>query len=118
MSKNLVKKGNLDKPLILYNRTKKRSDELAAKISSEVGPGKTKVVDTVEEAAKEADIIFICLGDDAAVKDTVDAILKGDVAGKLIVDCSTVHPDTTNSLEKKITQKGAEFVGMPGKLSS
>lgn len=113
MCKNLVEKGNLDKPLILYNRTKKRSDDLAAKIASEVGKGKTKVVDKISDATKEADIIFMCLGDDAAVNSAVDTILQEDVKGKLVVDCSTVHPDTTNALEKKITEKGAEFVGMP-----
>jgi 3-hydroxyisobutyrate dehydrogenase-like beta-hydroxyacid dehydrogenase len=109
MCKNLVEKGNLDKPLIIYNRTKKRSDDLAAKISSDVGSGKTKVVDTINDATKESDIIFMCLGDDAAVNDAVDMMLQEDVKGKLIVDCSTVHPDTTNALEKRITEKGAEF---------
>lgn len=110
MSKNLVEKGNLDKPLILWNRTKKRADDLAATL----GSSKTKVADTINDAAKEADIIFMCLGDDASVHATVDKILEEDVKGKLVVDCSTVHPDTTNALEKKITEKGAEFVGMPG----
>lgn len=109
MCKNLVDKGNLDKPLILYNRTKKRSDHLAASL----GADKTQVVDTVNVAVKSADIIFMCLGDDAAVNSTVDVILKEDVKGKLIVDASTVHPDTTNALEKRVTEKGAEFVGMP-----
>lgn len=110
MCANLVSKGSLEKPLILYNRTKKRSDDLAAKL----GADKTQVVDTVGEAVKESDIIFMCLGDDVAVNSAVDTMLEGDVKGKLIVDCSTVHPDTTNALEKRITEKGAEFVGMPG----
>jgi 3-hydroxyisobutyrate dehydrogenase-like beta-hydroxyacid dehydrogenase len=73
------------------------------------------VVENVSDAVKKADIVFLCLGDDAAVNSTIEAILEGDVKGKLIVDCSTVHPDTTNGLEKRITEKGAEFVGMPGK---
>ncbi|KAF2626428.1 hypothetical protein BU25DRAFT_411820 [Macroventuria anomochaeta] len=109
MCTNLVSKGNLDKPLILYNRTKKRSDDLAKKL----GTDKTKVVENVNDAVKESDILLMCLGDDAAVNSTVDEILKGDVKGKTIVDCSTVHPDTTNALEKRITEKGAEFVAMP-----
>jgi len=112
MCKNLVEKGNLDKPLILYNRTRKRSEDLAAKIASDVGSGRTEVVENISDTVK-ADIIFMCLGEDASVNETVDAILEQDVQGKLIVDCSTVHPETTNSLEKKITKKGAEFVGMP-----
>lgn len=106
----MVEKGKLDKPLIIYNRTKSRAEDL----SSKLGASKTKVVDTVNDAVKASDIIFMCLGDDAAVNSAVDAMLQEDVNGKLIVDCSTVHPDTTNSLEKRITEKGAGFVGMPG----
>lgn len=109
MCKNLVEKGNLDKPLILYNRTKKRADDLSANL----GTDKTKVVDNISDAVKSSEIIFMCLGDDAAVKETVNTILQEDVTGKLICDCSTVHPDTTNALEKIITASGGEFVGMP-----
>ncbi|KAF2877612.1 6-phosphogluconate dehydrogenase 2 [Massariosphaeria phaeospora] len=109
MCKNLVEKGNLDKPLVLYNRTKKRADDLSAQL----GFDKTIVVDTIGEVVKRADIIFLCLGDDAAVNGAVDVLLQGEVEGKLIVDCSTVHPDTTNALEARIIGKNVEFVGMP-----
>lgn len=109
MCANLVSKGNLDKPLILYNRTQKRSDDLCSKL----GSSKTKVAPTIPEAVQNSDIVFICVGDDAAVNSTVDTILSLDVKGKTIVDCSTVHPDTTNALESRISAAGAEFVGMP-----
>ena len=109
MCANLVSKGNLDKPLILYNRTQKRADDLSAKL----GLSKTKVASTIPEAVKDSDLILICVGDDAAVNSTVDTILEQNVQGKTIVDCSTVHPDTTNALEKRITAAGAQFVGMP-----
>ena len=111
MCKNLVDKGNLDRPLILYNRTKKRADDL----SETLGTYRTTVVDNISDAVKSADIIFVCVGDDAAVNSTVDVILEQDVTGKLVVDCSTVHPDTTEALERRVTGKGAEFVGMPGR---
>lgn len=113
MCKNLAEKGNLDKPLILYNRTKKRADDL----SSQLGTDKTKVVDTIKDAVSSADIIIMCLGNDASVNSTIDTILENDVTGKLIVDSSTIHPDTSNALEKRITEKGAEFVAMPGQSS-
>ncbi|KAH7120769.1 hypothetical protein B0J11DRAFT_507822 [Dendryphion nanum] len=109
MCKNLVEKGHLDKPLILWNRTTKRSTDLSASL----GADKTAVADSISEAVKPADIIWICLGDDAAVNAAVDVILQQNVSGKLIVDSSTVHPDTTNALEKRLIGKGAEFVGMP-----
>ncbi|CBX90974.1 similar to 6-phosphogluconate dehydrogenase NAD-binding [Plenodomus lingam JN3] len=109
MCKNLVEKGNLDKPLILYNRTLSRSDDLSAKL----GSSKTKVASTIQDAVKDADIIFMCLSDDATVSSTVDTILESNIAGKLIVDCSTIHPDTTNALDNKITKNNASFVAMP-----
>jgi 3-hydroxyisobutyrate dehydrogenase-like beta-hydroxyacid dehydrogenase len=109
MCKNLVEKGNLSQPLIIYNRTQKRADDL----SSKLGKDKTKVASTIEEAVKSADIIFTCVGDDQAIDDTINAALKTDVKGKLFIDCSTVHPDTTNGLAERIKSSLAEFVACP-----
>ncbi|KAF2098733.1 6-phosphogluconate dehydrogenase-like protein NAD-binding protein [Rhizodiscina lignyota] len=109
MCKNLVEKGNLDKPLILWNRTQKRADDLAATL----GTSGAKVASTIQDAVKPADIIFICVGDDKADRETVDTITSVNVDGKLIVDCSTVHPDTTLELESTLAAKGAAFVAMP-----
>jgi 3-hydroxyisobutyrate dehydrogenase-like beta-hydroxyacid dehydrogenase len=109
MCKNLVEKGNLSEKLILYNRSSWRAKELSEKL----GDSKTEVADSIENAVSTADIVFICVGDDKAVKDTMDAALKVDVAGKLFVDCSTVHPDTTQELHMLITNKKAEFVACP-----
>ena len=109
MCKNLAEKGNLDKPLILFNRTKKRADDLSQKI----GTDKTKVASTIPEAVKDADIVFICVGDDPAAYETVESILSVDVTGKLVVDCSTVHPETSIALEKTLVAKGAAFVSGP-----
>ena len=109
MVKNLVEKGNLSKPLLIYNRTKRRADDL----SSDLGSGKTVVAGTIEEVVSEADIIFICLGDDKAITENVNTILAQDVKSKLLVDCSTVHPNTTNAIAKQVTNSGAHFVASP-----
>lgn len=109
MCKNLVEKGNLDTPLIIFNRTQKRADDLSQKLPS----GKSTVASSIEEGVSKADIIFTCVGDDAAINDTISTALKGNVKGKLFVDCSTVHPETTEALDKKITEAGAEFVACP-----
>ena len=115
MSKNVVNKGNLSQPLIIYNRTQQRAEDLSA----ELGSGKTKVASSIEEAVMPADLIFTCLGDDVAVKDTIEIALaiSGGVRGKLFCDCSTVHPDTTNELAQRIRAEGAQFVACPGKSS-
>lgn len=109
MCKNLVEKGDLTKPLIIFNRTEKRAQDLSASLT----PGKSTVVSTIAEAVSKADIIFTCVGDDAAIEETIDAALKGDVKGKLFVDCSTIHPDTSEGLSKKVSAAGAEFLASP-----
>ncbi|TRX98943.1 hypothetical protein FHL15_000285 [Xylaria flabelliformis] len=109
MSKNLVEKGNLEKPLILYNRTKKRSEDLAASLPA----GKTEVVDSIAEGVKKADIIFTIVSNDAAVKEAIGTVLQSDVKGKLIIDCSTIHPDTTKQIAEDVLAKGAEFIASP-----
>jgi 3-hydroxyisobutyrate dehydrogenase-like beta-hydroxyacid dehydrogenase len=107
MCKNLVEKGNLSADLIIYNRTTQRAKDLSAKI------GHSSVASSVTEAASAANIIFYCLGDDKAVLSTLDEILKADLKGKLIVDCSTVHPDTTTQESERIEAAGASFVACP-----
>lgn len=110
MCKNLVEKGDLSKPLIIFNRTNKRAEDLNAKLPS----GKSSVASSIEDAVSKSDIILTCLGDDAAIKDTISTAIKGNVKGKLFVDCSTVHPDTTTHLANIIEGQGAEFVACPG----
>ncbi len=112
MCKNIVEKGDLEKPLIIFNRTESRATDLKTKLPS----GKSVVASSLEEAVAKADIIFTCLGDDAAITDTLATALKGDVHGKIFVDCSTVHPNTTNMLAKSIQEKGAEMVACPGMI--
>ena len=111
MCKNLVEKGNLDKPLIIYNRTTKRAEDLSTKLPAST----TQVVSSINAAVQHSDIIFTCVGDDQAITDTINACLKADVKDKLFVDCSTVHPKTTDDLAKTITGRGAGFVACPGK---
>ena len=109
MVKNLAEKGSLDKPILIYNRTTSRAEALHEKVPH------TTVATTLEAAIDPADIIFICLGDDPAVSACVDSIVasKAGIRGKLIVDCSTVHPDTTTRIADALTAAGAGFVAMP-----
>ncbi|KAK3672097.1 hypothetical protein LTR78_008067 [Recurvomyces mirabilis] len=111
MVKNMVEKGDYTIPFLISNRTRARSDKLVSALPE----GKAKVVDTIAEAVKEADIIFTCVGDDKAIEETITAALqdKSAAKGKLFVDCSTVHPDCTNKLAKTINAAGADFVACP-----
>ena len=80
---------------------------------------KIKIAQSIGELVKQADVIFSCLADDAAILGTYGAALSegGDVKGKLFVDCSTVHPDTAIKLEDMMGAKGANFVASPGSFA-
>ncbi|KAL9037832.1 MAG: hypothetical protein Q9214_005526 [Letrouitia sp. 1 TL-2023] len=108
MAKNLVLKGNLSNPLILYNRRASRASALAAKM------GSPTVAATLLDAVNPSDIIFCCLTDERAVTEIFDTILENSVQGKLFVDCSTIGPQYTNRLAARLQVAGAEFVAMPG----
>ncbi|OTB03325.1 hypothetical protein M426DRAFT_321896 [Hypoxylon sp. CI-4A] len=109
MVKNLVEKGNLDKPVLIYNRTKKRAEDLAAKLPE----GKTQIVDSVEEGLKKADIIFTNLTNDAAVEGVYESILKGNIGEKLFIDSSTIAPETADKVAQLLADKGAQFIASP-----
>lgn len=110
MVKNLAEKADLGgNPVIIFNRTNSRSEDLSKKLGSD----KAKVASSIEDAVNAADIIFTCVGDDKAIEETINTALKGNAKGKLFVDCSTVHPDTTDKLAKTVQDAGAHFVACP-----
>ncbi|OKL57293.1 hypothetical protein UA08_07509 [Talaromyces atroroseus] len=112
MTKNLAQKAALSSPILLYNRTQSKA---AAHAESIGGPSKAKAVSSIADAVSASDIIFICVGDDAAVENIVDTALSSvpDIKGKLLVDMSTIHPDTTRKLNTQIRARGASFVSCP-----
>ena len=109
MSENLVAKGNLEKPLLLWNRTAARADELSQKI------GHSKAIHSLEDVVSQSDIIWTCLRDQEAVIETFEKILRGSVRGKLFLESSTITQAGTNRLANDLIEAGAEFVAMPGK---
>lgn len=104
MVKNLYEQGPDEcKSITIYNRTASKAEAM------QIGT----VASSVTEAVSKSDIIFTCLGDDKAMMETITEALKSDVKGKLFVDCSTIHPDTTDKLDKMIQEAGAGLVAMP-----
>lgn len=111
MSANIAKKGP-QATLTLYNRTTARAAAHAATLD-----GKATVANSIASAVAASDLIFICVGDDPALDSVVEAILSTgpntDLATKTIVDCSTVHPSTSQRTEKALLSAGAGFVACP-----
>ncbi|KAK9478586.1 NAD binding domain of 6-phosphogluconate dehydrogenase-domain-containing protein [Lipomyces japonicus] len=108
IANNLIAKGNLDSPLLVWNRSAKKYEGLTDQ-------GKYTIASSLEEAISKADIIFTILSNDEVVNAVYDTALKisDGVKGKTFVEASTIHPDTTRGLEKSATEAGAEFVASP-----
>lgn len=109
MCANLAQHGNLDSPLLVYNRTKQKAIGLANSLPTD----KAEVVESLPEAAARADIIFTCISNDEAVSETIDVLLQADVTRKLFIDCSSIHPDATQATADKVLAQGGEFVAAP-----
>lgn len=107
MCKNIVDKGKLEKPLVIFNRTISKAEALSSKI------GHSTVASSITDLVSKSDIILYCLGEDPSVLENVDKMLETSVEGKIFVDCSTIHPDTTKEENDKITKAGGLFVAMP-----
>ncbi|TVY28031.1 putative oxidoreductase [Lachnellula hyalina] len=110
MATNLQKhlKANSAAPLHFTNRTLSRGAPLEKLGGVPIA--------SVSEVLKGSDIIFLSLSDDAALQSIVSQILtppSGSLAGKIIVDTTTVHPDTTSSIASTLTEAGALFVAAP-----
>ncbi|PYH44288.1 NAD(P)-dependent oxidoreductase [Aspergillus saccharolyticus JOP 1030-1] len=112
MSRNIASKGPQNHPLTLYNRTASRAESFAATLPA----NKATVSTSLTTAAAAASIIFICVGDDPAIDAIINTLTSSpevDLSAKIIVDCSTVHPDTSRRTAAALTAQGASFIACP-----
>jgi 3-hydroxyisobutyrate dehydrogenase-like beta-hydroxyacid dehydrogenase len=96
-------------PLVLYNRTPERVGALAQELGA-------RVADTPAAAAAEADVCITMLADQPAVEAVwagPDGILAGATAGSVLVDMSTVPPDTVRGFADRAAGAGAGILDAP-----
>lgn len=95
--------------LCVHNRTPDR----AAILATQVG---CRVAATPAEAAAGADVVITMLADDAAVQATYggpEGLLAGAHPGVVLVDMSTVRPDTIAGFESEARAAGAGILDAP-----
>ncbi|KAF2018759.1 NAD(P)-binding protein [Aaosphaeria arxii CBS 175.79] len=93
-------------PLRYFNRTISRGEAL-----KEIGgvPG-----DSIAKLTNECDIIFISVSNDEVAKSVINDILASDLTSpKIIVDTTTVHPDTSASLSEQVLSADHSYVAAP-----
>jgi len=106
MSLNLLNAGN---DLAIWGRNPE-------KLKDAVNAG-GKLMATPKKLAEICDVIFLCVFDSNAVNEVVfgkDGIAKGASKNLMIVDHSSIHPEHTREMAKKLTNEtGASWVDCP-----
>jgi 3-hydroxyisobutyrate dehydrogenase-like beta-hydroxyacid dehydrogenase len=105
MAANLRKAGY---ELLAWNRTKAKADNLIAQGAV--------FARNFAEMAREADVIFTMLAADAQVLEVLlgdQGIIQAAKPGQIVIDSSTVSPDTSRLLYAKFAEKGVSFLDAP-----
>jgi 3-hydroxyisobutyrate dehydrogenase-like beta-hydroxyacid dehydrogenase len=106
MAGYLVKAGH---EVVVYNRT-------AAKAQQWCGEHSGFSAGTPAEAAKDADIVFTCVGNDNDVREVIlgeQGALKGMSAGSILVDHTTASAKLAAELHGKAGEKDVGFLDAP-----
>ena len=84
----------------VWNRTR-------AKLEPLVAAGATPA-DTIADVARAADIVMMCVTDAAAAEQVAfepDGLADGGAAGKIVVDFSSIRPDTTRDIAQRLADR-------------
>ncbi len=105
MVENLVRAGHRVRG---WNRTARRAAALE-------GLDGFVRAQTPASAARDAEVVFVCVSDDGAVHEVLaDGAVFGAVApGAIVVDCGTTSLDTTRRLAQAAASAGVRFVDAP-----
>jgi 3-hydroxyisobutyrate dehydrogenase-like beta-hydroxyacid dehydrogenase len=98
----------------LWNRTRARAEQAAGRAAAQ-GHG-AAVADTAREAAGAADVVLVSLADDTAVTAAYsgdDGLLAGLRPAAVVLEMSTVRPDTVRGLAALVDARGAELLDAP-----
>ena len=98
----------------VYNRTAARAE---AWVAQHAGEGLSAAMAlTPREAAQQADIVFLCVGNDDDLRSVVlgaDGALAGLRAGGLLVDHTTASADVARELAALTAAQGGQFIDAP-----
>ncbi|MEM3403832.1 MAG: 2-hydroxy-3-oxopropionate reductase [Nitrososphaeria archaeon] len=105
MSKNLIKSGY---HLTVWNRTASKMKELV-----DLG---AKPASSPKEVAEKSDIVITMVTDSPDVEKVVlgpSGIIEGSMEGLIVIDMSTISPEITRRIAKKLEEKGVEMLDAP-----
>ncbi|MBK1866250.1 NAD(P)-dependent oxidoreductase [Aestuariivirga sp. YIM B02566] len=96
-------------PVTVYNRTGAKAEKWAAQFSDKTAP-------TPAEAARDADFVFACVGNDDDLRQVTtgpDGAFQAMKKGAVFVDHTTASADVARELHAAASAKGLGFVDAP-----
>ena len=94
--------------ITVFNRSKEKTGKLENKGAI--------VVDSPKNVAEKSELVIVVVKDADAVKDVVFGdcgILAGKHEGMCIADMSTINPNSTREISKKVTEDGIDYMEIP-----
>ena len=102
MALNLVRSGHR---LVVHSRSRAPVDEL-------VRAGATDVA-SPRAVAEQCDVVITMLPDTPTVEAVVRELAPALRPGALVIDMSTIHPESARSLARELAQRGVGFLDAP-----
>ncbi|UOF89944.1 NAD(P)-dependent oxidoreductase [Fodinisporobacter ferrooxydans] len=105
MAVNLLNAGY---ELSVYNRTRAKAEELVKKGANRC--------DFPADVARQSEVVFTMLTADTAVEEVVfgnRGILEGASAGLIVIDCSTISPNTSQKIYEALGKIGVDMLDAP-----
>jgi len=105
MAQQLINAGY---PVTVYNRSKEKEASLTA-----IGAA---IAETPASLTEQADIIFIMVSDDEAIRNIFtgnDGLLNANISGKIMINMSTVSPAISREMAALCMQQGNHYLDAP-----
>jgi 3-hydroxyisobutyrate dehydrogenase/2-hydroxy-3-oxopropionate reductase len=106
MAKTIAKAGLA---VVVWNRDLSKASKLAEEIGATTAP-------TAAEAAARAAVVITSLADDTAVREVYlgpSGVVSGVRPGTVVIDTSTIDPETSREIGERIDETGAGFLDGP-----
>lgn len=100
---------NSDFNVTVYNRTTAKADSWAKEYSGSIAT-------TPKEAAHDADVVFICVGNDNDLKEVTvssEGVLQSMKSGSVLVDHTTASADIARFLYQESIKRNVGFIDAP-----
>lgn len=103
MARNLARAGMLG---VVWNRTATKAEALAQQTGCDLAADPA-------DLARRCDVLVLCVSADDDVLSLIAAVAPALAPGQIVVDCSTIAPDSARRAAAMVRAHGADFLDAP-----